>query len=103
MTVHVDWQVRGAFVGHAFGQWEDEEGRRSERLWRMRGCQAEAAVCLLLEEEEAAGEPGSVCLVLLGTLDPGLHMRGRLCADESAARLTTGFFECTPSRWVENK
>ena len=103
VTVHVDWQVRGAFVGHAFGLWAEAGGAPSERLWRVRGCQAEAAVCLLLEEEEAAGEPGSVCLVLLGTLGPGLHMVGRMAVDESAIHLSTGFFECIPSRWIENK
>jgi hypothetical protein len=70
----------------------------------LRYClQADAAVCLLLEEEEAAGDPGSVCLVLLGTLGVGLHMEGRVCVDDSGDRLSTGFFECTPSRWVENK
>jgi hypothetical protein len=103
LTVHVDWQARGAFVGHAFGLWPGAAGVGAERLWRLRGCQADAAVCLLLEEEEAAGEPGSVCLVLLGSISAGLHMEGRACVDDSAHRLSTGHFELTPSRWVENK
>ncbi len=102
VTIHVDWQARGAFVGHGFGSWRLHSGATEEKLWRMRGCQEETALCMLLEEEDANLEQGCVSLMLLGTIAAGLRIQGRFVVDETGAALRTGFFECSPSKWIEN-
>ena len=103
VTLHVEGQSRGAFVGYAFGAWPMRDGRAAEKVWLLRGCQQEKSVALLLEEEDEAGGEGTVCLMLLGTMDEALVMRGRMVADESAAHLETGSFVAGPSKWTEKK
>ena len=103
VTLHVEGQSRGGFTGYAFGSWTLRDGTVAEKVWLLRGCQQEKNVAVLLEEEDEAGSEGTACLMLLGTMDESLVMKGRMVSDESATHLETGSFVASPAKWTEKK